>query len=213
VRRKSKDKTQLEADSVGYMPERFITGYFELVKLGLKIEPSAQIFDSESTQPKKKYYQHDGGLKDEAALRFKAWVDRQLRAIGRDIQAYLNARDSKGPSPIGMSHKERKEIAKQLEEEIELTCPDCLRYASWQWAFCAWCGKKLNHEPAAKRIANGRYRKQAGGSSEPEAAADNQQQPSGGTGLHPVGENGDEAGRDDETEASADSRSEQQSIG
>lgn len=145
IRRKSKPKQEMEADTIGYMPERFITGYFELVRLGLKIEPSAQQFDNESGQQKNKYRTPDGGLRDERALRFKAWVDRQLRAIGRDVQAYLNARDGIGNSPVNVPPELRREIARELEQRTELKCrgKECGKYISWQWTFCAWCGTKI----------------------------------------------------------------------
>lgn len=192
MRRKTQDKTSLEADTVGYMPERFITGYFELVRLGLKADPSGQVFDNESTSVKKKYHQHTGGLKDEAALRFKAWVDRQLRAIGRDVQAYLNARGGDGPSPIGMSSALRREVARDLERKTELKCHGCGKYISWQWAHCAWCGKEIHGEKIQDQRDRS-YREQVGGSSESPFAADYHGRfPDG---EDSVREDGDEAGR------------------
>ena len=188
MRRKSKDKQEIETDAIGYMPERFIAGYYELVRLGLAVDPHGQQFDNESSAPKKKYHTHDGGLRDEAALRFKAWVDRQLRAIGRDVQAYLNARDGKGPSPVGMSDSQRREIARELEQQVELKCAPgrggCGNYVSWQWAFCAWCGKKVEGGKKVSRQERGSNRRPSSGSSEPKAAADREQQLPGGTGLH-----------------------------
>lgn len=175
MRRKTRDKTTLEADTVGYMPERFIAGYFELVRLGLKTDPSAQVFDNEAGTVKKKYHQHAGGLKDENALRFKAWVDRQLRAIGRDIQAYLNARDSQGPSPIGMSDAQRREIARELERKTELKCAPgkggCGNYVSWQWAFCAWCGRKVEGGKEVQGQGDGSDGQQGGSEGQPTLAA------------------------------------------
>lgn len=146
MRRKSKDKQELELETIGYMPERFITGYFELVRLGLQIDPKGQVFDNESSKAKRQHRTPAGGLKDERALRFKAWVDRQLRAIGRDVQAYLNARGGNGPSPIGLPDEVRREIAKELERKSELKCQGqggCGKYISWQWTHCAWCGRKI----------------------------------------------------------------------
>lgn len=154
MRQKSKTKTLDEILTYGYMPERFTTGYLELVRLGLKTEPSAQTFDNESKSVKKKYRTPDGGLKDEEALRFKAWVDRQLRAIGRDVQAYLNAREGKSriitvASAKGGADEGARllghEIAKEMEKKAELKCksPECKQYISWQWTHCAWCGRKI----------------------------------------------------------------------
>ncbi len=203
MRRKSHDKTQLEADTVGYMPERFITGYFELVRLGLKTEPSTQQFDNESGVVKKKYRQPDGGLRDEAALRFKAWIDRQLRAMGRDMQAYLNARGSTGPSPIGLSYKARRKIARELEQQIELHCPSCKNYVSWQWAFCAWCGKGNDAAKVQEQRAGGN-----GGPgrspSKPKVAADSQPKPPGRAGDDSARKDGIEAGRDNGSATSTD---------
>ena len=196
MRRKSADKQEIERDVIGYLPERFSAGYFELVRLGLKVDPHAQVFDNESSTQKKKYHQHAGGLKDEGALRFKAWVDRQIRAIGRDIQAYLNARGGSGPSPIGLTHEERLKIAKQLENEIELKCPGCDRYASWQWSFCAWCGKGLNTNGETRRTATGRYRRSDRSTQQSQAATDHEQLISGRAGIDTPREDGAETGRD-----------------
>lgn len=193
--RKSRDKTALEADTVGYMPERFIAGYFELVRLGLKIDPSAQQFDNEASKPKKKYRTPDGGLRDEKALRFKAWVDRQLRAIGRDVQAYLNARDSKGPSPIGMSSKQRREIARELERKTELRCHRCDKYVSWQWAFCAWCGKDIHAE--VQEQGNRSDGEQGGGEGQPQITAHSVHLTPWREGEDPTREDGGEARPDD----------------
>ena len=191
----------MESDAVGYMPERFTAGYYELVRLSLQTDPHGQVFDGPNAGVvKKKYHQHGGGLRDEAALRFKAWVDRQLRAIGRDVQAYLNARDSTGPSPIGMSQGQRREIARELEQQVELKCAPgrggCGNYVSWQWAFCAWCGKKV--EGGKKNQASegdGRDGIQVGSAGQPQAAADCEQQSSGGARLHVAREDGAATGQ------------------
>jgi hypothetical protein len=143
MRRKTREKTEFEWETVGYMPERFITAYYELVRVGLQIGPRVQDEYNESANVKRKFVSHTGGLKDEKALRFKAWVDRQLRAIGRDVQAYLNVRDGSGPSPIAVPTPMRREIAKELERKTELKCKGCGKYVSWQWAHCAWCGRKI----------------------------------------------------------------------
>lgn len=145
MRRKSKEKIEFELATIGYMPERFITAYFELTRLGLQIDPRVQGEYNESAKAKRPHQSHSGGLKDEKALRFKAWVDRQLRAIGRDMQAYLNAKEGIGPSPIGISDKLKRKIAKDLEQGTELKCSnvDCRKYISWQWIHCAWCGHRI----------------------------------------------------------------------
>lgn len=180
----------MEVDAVGYMPERFIAGYYELVRLGLAVDPHGQQFDSESKAPKRKYHTHDGGLRDEAALRFKAWVDRQLRAIGRDVQAYLNARDGRGPSPVGMSSTQRREIARELERQAELRCHGCGQYVSWQWVFCAWCGKEVK---GGKKVSGQQYgdnRRPGSSTSEPKAPVDSVELSSGGERLDADGEDG-----------------------
>lgn len=145
VRKKSHEKTQAEIDATGYMPDRFISGYLELVRVGLQLDIRGQSFDNQSAKPKRPFRTDSGGLKDEKALRFKAWVDRQLRAIGRDIQAYLNVRDGTGPSPIAVPPATRRQIARELEQQTELQCrnTDCGKYVSWQWIHCAWCGIKI----------------------------------------------------------------------
>ncbi|AZS06637.1 hypothetical protein SEA_JACOREN57_60 [Mycobacterium phage JacoRen57] len=209
MRRKSKDKQELEYDSIGYMPERFIAGYFELVRLGLATHPSAQQFDNESGVPKRRYHQHSGGLRDEAALRFKAWVDRQLRAIGRDVQAYLNARDSSGPSPVGMSMAQRRAIARELERKTELKCHECGKYISWQWMHCAWCGRKVLNGATVQGQQSGDHREQGGSASQPEASVDRQQQPSRGEGTDTPGEDGVGARRRDAS-STGDDRGTQQ---
>lgn len=145
MRQKSHEKTKAELEAVGYMPDRFISGYLELVRVGMQTDIRGQQFDNQSRKPKKPYREDGGGLKDERALRFKAWVDRQLRAIGRDIQAYLNVRDGTGPSPIDVPPATRRQIARELEKQTELQCrnKDCGKYVSWQWTHCAWCGIKI----------------------------------------------------------------------
>jgi hypothetical protein len=147
MRRKSKEKTEFEWETIGYMPERFITSYFELVRVGLHMAPSVRDEYNESANVRRKFVTHAGGLKDEKALRFKAWVDRQLRAIGRDVQAYLNAREGVSRIVTGMDGEEQRllghEIAKEMERKSELKCRGCGKYVSWQWTFCAWCGGKV----------------------------------------------------------------------
>lgn len=145
MRRKSHEKTEAEIEASGYMPDRFTSGYLELVRVGLQQDIRGQGFDNESKKPKKPYREDGGGLKDEQALRFKAWVDRQLRAVGRDIQAYLNVRDGSGPSPIAVPSGARREIARELERKTELKCSSgtCGKYISWQWSYCAWCGHEV----------------------------------------------------------------------
>lgn len=146
VRKKSHEKTQAEIDASGYMPDRFVSAYLELTRVGMQQDIRGQSFDNQSKKPKKPYREDGGGLKDERALRFKAWVDRQLRAIGRDVQAYLNARDGSGPSPIAIPPATRRQIARQLEQQTELHCrnKDCEKYVSWQWTYCAWCGHSVS---------------------------------------------------------------------
>ena len=144
MRRKSHEKTEGEIEASGYMPDRFTSSYLELVRVGMQQDIRGQQFDNQSKRPKRVFREDGGGLKDERALRFKAWVDRQLRAIGRDIQAYLNVRDGSGPSPIDVPPATRRQIARQLEQQTELQCKGCDKYVSWQWLFCAWCGKANN---------------------------------------------------------------------
>lgn len=197
MRRKSTSKQEIERDTIGYMPERFSTGYFQLVRLGLNVDPHAQVFDNESSTQKKKYHTHGGGLRDESALRFKAWVDRQLRAIGRDIQAYLNARDSSGPSPIGMSPEARRAIARDLERKTELKCRGCQKYVSWQWRHCPWCGRELIHGEAVPDRSDD---ESGGSTSEPQIAVGPLFQLSRRTRTDSDGADGAEARSDDDGE-------------
>lgn len=148
MRKKSHEKTQAEIEASGYMPDRFVSGYLELVRVGLQQDVRGQSFDNQSKKPKRPYREDGGGLKDEKALRFKAWVDRQLRAVGRDIQAYLNVRDGTGPSPIDIPPATRRQIARQLEQQTELHCrnAECEKYVSWQWEYCAWCGQRVTKD-------------------------------------------------------------------
>lgn len=197
MRRKSSGKQEIEADIIGYLPERFCAGYFELVRCGLAVDPHAQVFDNESSTQKKKYHTHGGGLRDEEALRFKAWVDRQLRAIGRDVQAYLNARNSRGPSPIGMSPEQRHLIAKDLIRKTELKCKGCAKYVSWQWRHCPWCGKELIHGEARQAEPSRHHSESIGSTSESPFAVGDRSGLSGSTGNDTPREDGAEAGRDD----------------
>lgn len=149
MRRKNAEHIAEELEALGFMPERFITGYLELVREGMAVSQQAARYDEHvAAQVKKRFHTHGGGLKDEEALRFKAWVDRQLRAIGRDVQAYLNAKHGTFENP--QERREARKVAKDIERRTELKCKGCAKYVSWQWSHCAWCGKELNGQDAAK---------------------------------------------------------------
>ncbi|QFG05136.1 hypothetical protein SEA_DRE3_60 [Gordonia phage Dre3] len=100
----------LEADSVGYMPRRFVLMYHELVDQALK-QQSAQQYDS-GGGGRKKYHTPDGGLKSEAALAEKQRIDRALRALARDSD---------------MATDKPK-------------CKSCGKFVQQSFAFCPWCG-------------------------------------------------------------------------
>lgn len=210
MRRKSKDKTLDEILTYGYMPERFSTGYLELVRSALQVDPNVQTYDNESAKHKRPFRSPTGGIKDENALRFKAWVDRQLRAVGRDIQAYLNARDGNGPSPIGVPDNLRREIAREIERKTELKCKsgNCGKYISWQWKHCAWCGKEIVDASVQGQSRSGSDGQQTGSSSEPETAAHIELLVLGAAGQDPDGESGGSAGQraDGEEGNSSESR-------
>lgn len=163
VRRKNATKREEELKCIGYLPERFTTGYFELVRLGLQIDPAGQQYQDNGSPPKgRRFITHSGGMRDEQALRVKAWIDRQLRAVGRDIQAYLGARAGVGftvPGGSGADDTRRmgREIAREIEQRIELKCTNqaCLRYVSWQWSFCAWCGHTVGNAPSVATAEGG----------------------------------------------------------
>ncbi|QGJ96843.1 hypothetical protein PBI_CLEO_56 [Gordonia phage Cleo] len=101
----------LEADSVGYMPRRFVLMYHELVDQALK-QQSAQQYDSGGGGGRKKYHTPDGGLKSEAALAEKQRIDRALRALARDSD---------------MTTDKPK-------------CKSCGKFVQQSFAFCPWCG-------------------------------------------------------------------------
>lgn len=159
MRRKGPEKIAEELDALGFMPERFITAYLELVRSGMNVSVGAAKYDEHvAAAVKKRFHEHAGGLRDEKMLRFKAWIDRRLREIGRDMQVYLNAREevvaaNKDATPA-MKRAARR-IAKELEKGVELKCTneDCKKYVSWQWAFCAWCGREVNRGRESAREA------------------------------------------------------------
>ncbi|WNM75509.1 hypothetical protein SEA_NIBBLES_59 [Gordonia phage Nibbles] len=101
----------LEADSIGYMPRRFVLMYHELVDQALK-QQSAQQYDGQGGGGRKKYHTPDGGLKSEAALAEKQRIDRALRALARDS-------DSSPDRP---------------------KCKSCGKFVQQSFTFCPWCG-------------------------------------------------------------------------
>lgn len=112
----------LEADSIGYMPRRFVLMYHELVDQALK-QQSAQQYDSGGGGGRKKYHTPDGGLKSEAALAEKQRIDRALRALARDS-------DSTPDKP---------------------KCKSCGKFVQQSFTFCPWCGRKPQADPNAER--------------------------------------------------------------
>lgn len=62
-----------------------------------------------------------------AAMDYKKMVDRKLRALGREIEYWLESRGV-----------ERAEV----EKRHGLRCGGCGRFMEGGWKWCAWCGKK-----------------------------------------------------------------------
>jgi hypothetical protein len=135
MRRKAPEAVEEEKSATGYMPARFVSNYLSLVNKGLKVDPSAQVFDNVNTKfIKKRFHQHDGGLKNEAALRVKTLVDRRLRGLSVEIESFLAGGSMPKPP---------------------LACLGCGQYVSAGWRFCASCGRKLNEETSTDDNAGG----------------------------------------------------------
>lgn len=108
----------LERELVGYMPQSFVLMYYDLVEKGHAQYTSPLGHPGEGGQQTgRRYIEHDGGLRDEAALSVKRKIDRTLRQIVRDID--------KG------SRSERP------------TCTGCHKFGELGWTYCAWCGAKM----------------------------------------------------------------------
>lgn len=144
MRRKNASHIAEELEALGFMPERFITAYLEIVRTGMAVSSQAAKYDEHvAAQVKKRFHEHAGGLKDENTLRFKAWIDRRLREIGRDMQVYLNAKHGTFETPS--QKRAARRVAKEMEKGVELKCKYCEKYVSWQWLYCSWCGKELDN--------------------------------------------------------------------
>lgn len=144
MRRKNAEHIAEELEALGFMPERFITAYLEIVRVGMAVSVQAAKYDEHvAAAVKKRFHEHAGGLKDENTLRFKAWIDRRLREIGRDMQVYLNAKHGTFETPA--QKRAARRVAKEMEKGVELKCKYCEKYVSWQWRFCSWCGKELDN--------------------------------------------------------------------
>ncbi|UDL15229.1 hypothetical protein SEA_PONS_69 [Gordonia phage Pons] len=115
---KSNGVEDIEREIIGYMPRAFVLMYYELVEKAFVQYTSPLGHAGESGGvAKKKYTQHNGGLKDEAAIAEKKRVDAALRRIVR----------------AGDRMERRK-------------CTACTKFIDEGWRFCAHCGTSTTGE-------------------------------------------------------------------
>ncbi|QNJ59425.1 hypothetical protein PP997_gp65 [Gordonia phage BigChungus] len=115
---KSNGVEDIEREVIGYMPRGFVLMYYELVEKAFVQYTSPLGHAGESGgMAKKKYTQHNGGLKDEAAMAEKKRVDGALRRIVR----------------AGDRMERRK-------------CTACTKFIDEGWRFCAHCGASTTGE-------------------------------------------------------------------
>lgn len=105
----------LEQDIYGYMPEKFVVMYSELVRRGLAQMGSSLKGQGEGGT-RQKYKTHNGGLLDPAALEQKRDIDQKLRQITRGVEQ---------------------------EQARDVKCSRCGRGCGAKWKHCAWCGWEL----------------------------------------------------------------------
>jgi hypothetical protein len=140
MRRNNHEIRDAENDILGYTPSRFVTAYHELISSCMLMASSGdQEPNTRIATPKRKYSTHTGGLRDEASMRFKAWVDRELRVLARDMEAFIHARGA-----------ERE----YMRARADLKCKGCGKYVQWHWHFCAWCGHVMVHTMDTLRTRN-----------------------------------------------------------
>ncbi|QGH76694.1 hypothetical protein PBI_QUASAR_66 [Gordonia phage Quasar] len=105
----------IEHELLGYLPRQFVLMYYELVERAFVGYTSPLGHAGESGGvAKKKFNTHNGGLRDEAALKEKQNIDRLLRSFVRD-----GGSKTKADAP---------------------KCSHCSKQLGATWLWCAWCG-------------------------------------------------------------------------
>ena len=105
----------IERELFGYLPRQFVLMYYELVERAFVGYTSPLGHAGESgNSPKKRFNTHNGGLRDEQALKEKQNIDRLLRSFVRD-----GGSKTKADAP---------------------KCENCAKQLGATWLYCSWCG-------------------------------------------------------------------------
>ena len=113
----------LEQDIYGYMPEKFVVMYSELVRRSMAT-PGSSLKGQGEGGTRQKYKTHNGGLLDQAALEQKRDIDQKLRQITRGVEQ---------------------------EQARDVKCSRCGRGCGGKWKHCAWCGWQLDQQYVEER--------------------------------------------------------------
>lgn len=128
-------RVALARETYRLMPRLFVERYAELAHLGLGTPMNGRGPDRAGSgsgldRPTMAY---GGVIRDAVAVTYRQAVDGRLRALSRDVRAFLTT-----------SPRERRGIV----ERVTRKCSGCGKYVDDDWRHCAWCGckQKVDHE-------------------------------------------------------------------
>jgi hypothetical protein len=116
----------VEQDIYGYMPERFVMMYYQLVKQGLaSIKDS---LDGAGDRHGKGGPKSGGHVRSERAVDAKRRVDRVLRQLAREAESGMKADAPR--------------------------CVSCGKFVQVDWKYCSWCGTSQGASEQTKVIGS-----------------------------------------------------------
>lgn len=127
----SNQRLSLEREIKAMLPTKFIEAYQGLVELSLgvgkdyRLDPDGNV-GLGIKDGGRDFKSGDGGLRDDAAARYRRNVDRQLRGIARKMMDWTGAN-----------------AAGRLELAVPVRCGKCSKFCDSDWKCCAWCGEGL----------------------------------------------------------------------
>lgn len=124
------ERGRYEREVKGMMPESFLVAYQSLVDTGMNIHTKGQALDDIGHGKVSSQFVTDaGGLKSEKAQEYRRVINRKLRKVGRDINAFIES-DGEGKT--------------ELLALGNFKCAGCGRFTDKEFSFCPWCGANLN---------------------------------------------------------------------
>lgn len=131
------DRVTLQRETSRAMPELFVARYAELVEMAVGTVMGGVVGDPNMPKgpPDRPTNAYGGVIRDAVAHRYRQAVDGRLRALSRDIRAF-----------IVTSSAERTVMMKQSA----LKCASCAKFVDHEWRHCAWCGKAQGMTIVAK---------------------------------------------------------------